>query len=793
MAIATGTRIGPYEIIGWLGAGGMGEVYRARDPRLTRDVAIKLVLKPSVTNPTRLHRFGQEARAAGQLNHPGILSVYDIGAHDDVPYIVSELLEGESLRSALRTALSQRKAIDYARQIADALAAAHEKGIIHRDLKPENIFISSDGRIKILDFGLAKLTHSSDDAIVSGATVADTEQGTVLGTAGYMSPEQVRGEPVDHRSDIFSLGAIIYEMLTGRAAFARATGAETIAAILKDDPPAEASFAPPALERVVLRCVEKNREARFQSARDLAFNLQAFSESSPSAGTIRGAGASRVQWWQWAIVGVLAVAVASILQRSTADVPATSASLASYRLNVDLGAGLPLAPINVQFGDAATLSPDGSTIAFVARPQADGLGQIYVRQLDRTEAVALPGTTGAVIPFFSPDGKSIGFFNGRKLQRMPVTGGAPLVLADAPEQRGAWWGEDDTIVFSPDRRAGTRLMRVAASGKEAARPITATAAGTGLELWPQILPGGHAVLYTAGDAPGFFNDANLVVQLLATGERKVVHRGGYHGRYLPSGHLVFVHSGTLYATSFDLDRFEVTSQPVPILEGLRSNSITGGAQFSISNGGMLAYLPGPSVGAGTAPQWMSRDGQTTAMKMPAVNWFNIAFAPDGGRVAMEIRDRDADIWVHDIERGTLARLTSDPAIDVKPTWAPDGRRIAFASTPANASISNLYVQSADGTGTPIRLTDSKNELQPASCHPSGKFLLFEETDPQGGTDLMLLDMTGSDTPGWKPPEPTPYISGRGRQWDAAFSPDGRWVAYASNESGTAEIYVRPFP
>ncbi|HEX6217255.1 MAG TPA: LpqB family beta-propeller domain-containing protein, partial [Vicinamibacterales bacterium] len=466
---------------------------------------------------------------------------------------------------------------------------------------------------------------------------------------------------------------------------------------------------------------------------------------------------------------------------------------ASLRLNVDLGAGVPLAPINVQFGEAAVLSPDGSTIAFVARPQPEGLGQIYVRQLDRAEAVALPGTTGAVIPFFSPDGKSIGFFNGRKLQRIPVTGGAPLVLADAQEQRGAWWGEDDTIVFSPDRRAGTRLMRVAASGKEEARPITAMAAGTGLELWPQILPGGHAVLYTAGDAPGFFNDANLVVQRLATGERKVVHRGGYHGRYLPSGHLVFVHSGTLYATTFDLDRFEVTSQPVPILEGLRSNSITGGAQFSISNGGMLAYLPGPSVGAGTPPQWMSRDGQTTAMRMPPVNWFNIAFAPDGGRVAMEIRDRDADVWVHDIERGTLARLTSDPAIDVKPTWAPDGRRIAFASTPANASISNLYVQSADGTGTPIRLTDSKNELQPASWHPSGKFLLFEETDPQGGIDLMLLDMTGSDTPGWKPPEPTAYISGRGRQWDAAFSPDGRWVAYVSNESGTAEIYVRPFP
>ena len=793
MAIATGTRIGPYEIIGWLGAGGMGEVYRARDPRLTRDVAIKLVLEPGVMNPTRLDRFGQEARAAGQLNHPGILSVYDVSAHDDVPYIVSELLEGESLRSALRTPLPQRKAIDYARQIAEALAAAHEKGIVHRDLKPENIFVSSDGRIKILDFGLAKLTQPPDENIVNGATAADTEQGTVLGTAGYMSPEQVRGEPVDHRSDIFSFGAIIYEMLTGDAAFGRATGGETIAAILKDEPPASSSITPPALERVVLRCVEKNREARFQSARDLAFNLQAFVESMPYSGAASTTRVARLRWWRWAIAGVLAVGLALMIPRSMIEVPPTSSAPASYRLNVDLGAGLPLAAINVQFGAAVVLSPDGGTIAFVARPDSDSAAQIYVRHLDRTDAVALPGTDGAVIPFFSPDGKSIGFFSNQKLKRIPVTGGAALALADVPDQRGAWWGEDGTIVYSPDRKAGTQLMRVAADGRSDPIPLTTAVRHRGLEAWPQVLPGGKGVLYTLSATPGSFNDADLMVQPPATGAPQVVLRGGYHGRYLPSGHLVYIHSGTLFAATFDLDRLEVTSQPVPLLEGVRSNSITAGAQFSISNGGMLAYLPGPSIGAGTVPHWMTRDGQTTAMKMAPANWFNIAFAPDGSRVAMDIRDNPLEIWVHDIERGTLARLTSDPASDSRPVWAPDGRRIAFASTRANPSIPNLYVQSADGTGAATRLTVGDKVQQPGSWHPSGKYLLFEQTNPETSIDLMVLAVEGSDAPGWKPGEPTAYVADSGRQWDAAFSPDGRWVAYVSNESGTAEIYVRPFP
>ena len=791
MAIEIGSRIGPYDITGWLGAGGMGEVYRARDPRLTRDVAIKLVLEPGAANQNRVHRFEQEARAAGQLNHPGILSVYDIGAHDGVPYIVSELLEGETLRSALSAALPRRRALDYARQIADALAAAHDKGIVHRDLKPDNIFVSADGRIKILDFGLAKLTQSSDDNIATNVPRTETEPGTVLGTAGYMSPEQVRGEVVDHRSDIFSLGVIAYEMLAGRAPFTRGSGAETIAAILKDDPPPNPSFHSPALERVVLRCLEKNRESRFQSARDLAFNVQAFSESAEFISSVNAARFFNTRSWRWAIAGTLAIALALMMRRSTVESP-TAPPSESFHLSVNLGGGLPLAPINVQFGAATVISPDGSTIAFVSGPGVAGQQQIYVRHLDRTDAVALAGTNGAVIPFFAPDGKSIGFFSGGKLKTIPVTGGSPLTLADGPDQRGAWWSDDGTIVFSPDRRPGTRLMRVAADGRSTAEPLTASSLSEGLEVWPQVLPGAKAVLYTAAATPGLFNAADLIVQPLPTGTPKVVHRGGYHGRYLSSGHLVYIHSGTLFAATFDLDRLEVTSQAVPVLEGVRSNSITAGAQFSVSDDGMLAYLPGPTIGGGTVPHLMTRDGQATAMKMAPSNWFNIAFARDGSRIAVDIRDDAADVWVHDIERGTLTRLTSDPALDFKPAWSPDGRRIVFASTRDSPTAANLYLQSADGSGAATRLTSSAYAQQPASWHPGGDVLLFEQTNPDTGIDLMVLPLDGGDT-SRQPRQPNGFVVDSGRQWDSAFSPDGRWVAYVSNESGRAEIYVRPFP
>jgi Tol biopolymer transport system component len=787
MALTNGTRVGPYEITGWLGAGGMGEVYRARDPRLGRDVAIKLIPEALASDPARRDRFAQEARAAGQLNHPGILSVYDVGMQGEAAYVVSELLEGEPLRSLLsRGALPLPKAIDYARQVADALAAAHDKGIVHRDLKPDNLFVIGEGRIKILDFGLAKLTQPS-----SGITpMADTEPGVVLGTAGYLSPEQARGESVDHRSDIFSFGAIVFEMLTGRPAFTRATAAETTAAILKEDP--AASLPPggmPALERVLRRCLEKAREARFQSARDLSFALQEVASATsdnrnqyPAATAAPGRG-----WRQWAWLP------------AGAWVPAAPPPSA-MRLSVELGAGLPLAPVNLQFGEAVVLSPDGTTLAFVAQDGPDDRARIYVRRLEQIDAVPLAGTEGAVIPFFSPDGQWLAFFAGGQLRKIPVTGGGAVSLARAENQRGGWWTDDGMIAFAPDRTAGSRLMRVAADGGEPEELLPA--GGEPMQLWPQVLPGGKVVLYTGAETQGSYNDADLVVRPLSGGAPKVVLRGGYHGRYLASGlaapqhrggHLVYIHDGTLFAVPFDLDRLEVNGTPVPVLQNVGANSITGGAQFSVSNAGLLAYVPGRTVGGATPLQWLDRAGVATATAVPPQNWFNLSIAPDGRRIAMEVRDAAFDIWVHDLERGTLARMTADPAQDSRPVWTPDSRRIAFGSMRENSKVNNLFWQPADGSGAATRLTTSANAQQPGSWHPSGKFLLFEEAHPETGLDLMVLPMSGDDQRGWTPGTARAVSNERGRQWDPAFSPDGRWFAYSSDESGRAEIYVRPFP
>ena len=525
---------------------------------------------------------------------------------------------------------------------------------------------------------------------------------------------------------------------------------------------------------------DEGEESPGESRPDLVESSASVTTAVPQGGGIRR--------WRWAFAALIVVLVAGMTLRG---LPTPAPSPTAYRLNVDLGAGVPLAPINVQFGAAAVLSPDGSTIAFAARPNPDSAQQIYVRRLDRMDAVPLSGTNGAVIPFFSPDGKSIGFFSGGMLKRIPVTGGAALTLAAAPDQRGGWWADDDTIVFSPDRRPGTRLMRVSAGGG-AATPLRPGPHDQTQEFWPQALPGGRGVLYTAGNTPSSFDKADLVVQP-RNGDRKVVQRGGYHGRYLPSGHLVYIYDGTLFAVKFDLERLEVTSQPVPVLERVRSNSITAGAQFSISNDGLLAYLPGPSIGGGSVPHWMDREGHTTPMKMAPANWFNVSFAPEGRRLALEIRDAAVDIWVHEMERGTLTRLTSDPAADYKPAWTPDGRRITFASTRDNSSTGNLYSQSADGTGSATRLTTSTNAQQPGTWHPGGRFLVFEEISPDSDIDLMVMTVDGSDTAGWAPGKPEVFVNDRGRQWDPAFSPDGRWLAYTSAESGRAEIYVRAFP
>ena len=379
--------------------------------------------------------------------------------------------------------------------------------------------------------------------------------------------------------------------------------------------------------------------------------------------------------------------------------------------------------------------------------------QLYVRRLNQLQAEPLLGTDDALSPFFSPDGQWIGFFARGKLKKIAVTGGAAVTLADAMSNRGGAWSEDDTIVFSPNQTTGTRLLRISSAGGTA-EPLTSLAEGEVIQVWPQVLPGGKAVLYTSSGTTGAYNDADLVVQVLPNGPRKVVQRGAITAGISPSGHLVYIHDGTLFAAPFDLDRLEVTGQPVPALGGVKSNLITGGAQFAASANGTLVYLPGQVTGAGIPVHWMGRDGKTTPLLMAPANWSTPSFAPDGRQLAMEIRGASSDIWVYEWARDTLTRLTSGPAPDQRPVWTPDSRRIAFASPRADKLTANLYWQRADGTGDAERLTESKNAQQPSSWHPSGKFLAFEETTAHTKVDVMILPLEGDDVSGWKPGKPT---------------------------------------
>ena len=793
MAIPTGSAIGRYRVIAWLGAGGMGEVYRARDARLGRDVAIKLIVATRATDAARIHRFEQEARAVGQIDHPNILAVHDIGLHADRPYIVSELLEGETLgRHIGTTGLSAARAIRYAQQLADGLAAAHDKGIIHRDLKPDNVFITGDGRLKILDFGLAKLSQPADDAPRQLET--QTEAGLILGTVGYMSPEQVRGERLDPRSDLFSLGAILHQMLTGQAPFSRESAAETMAAILGAEPlPPLPAHLPPALASLVGRCLEKTRAARYQSARDLAFSLEQLPQT-PTVGLVQ----SRPQWsrwWSaaaspWAVAAVLVTALAATWWRGAPD-PAPAAT--PVRISAGLGGdGELLAPLNVRFGGAATISADGATLAFVAQPAGSDRGRLYVRPLDQLVASPLLGTDGALAPFFSPDGDWLAFFADGKLKKVAVTGGAPITLADAHSPRGGAWSDDGTVVFTPDQITGTGMRRVTSAG-EPATPLAPLVKDEAIQLWPQTLPGGEAVLYTSSAFVSSYNNADLVVQRIADGTRKVVQRGGYHGRYVASGHLVYVHDGSLFAVPFDLDRLEASGPGVPVLHGVASNSITGGAQFSVSATGTLAYLMGGWVGAGIPLDWMDRDARRTRLWPSSANWFNLSFGPDGQRLALDNRDRQSDIWIYEWTRNTLLRLTTDAAEDRRPVWTPDGGRIAFASGRGGGPALNIYWQAANGAGEAQRLTESANLQQPVSWHPSGRLLAFEETVGAMNVDIMLLPVSGDEAAGWAAGAPQPLMNGPGLEFDPTFSPDGRWLAYSSNESGRNEVYVRAFP
>jgi Tol biopolymer transport system component len=776
----------------------MGDVYRARDTTLNRDVAIKVLPDLFASDADRLARFIREAQTLASLNHPNIAHIHGLEESNGLRALVMELVEGEDLSQRMaRGPISIDEALPIAKQIAEALEAAHEQGIIHRDLKPANIKVRVDGTVKVLDFGLAKAMEPVGRApnVSQSPTIttpAMTQAGIILGTPAYMSPEQARGKTVDRRVDIWAFGVVLYEMLTGQRLFTGETISDTLASVLKTDPnwsalPAE---VPLRLRRLLRECLNKDPKRRLQAMGDARVQIEDDLAGTPEE-AVAAVLTGTVPLWRrvlpWASTGALALALMLVLLSPWRNATPASAPL---RLSAELGADVTLAVIS---GDAMSLSPDGAVLAFVGQKGAAGRPQLFVRRLTQLQALPLSGTDDAESPFFSPDGQWIGFFAGGRLKKISVTGGATVTLCNAPNGRGGTWSEDHrTIVFSPNNTPGTRLMRVSSDGGTPEQLIPEREAPQAdlmesLERWPQLLPGGKAVLFTRGRNVG----ANVVVQPLPTGARTVVHAGS-RGRYLPSGHLVYLQDATLFAVPFDLDRLAVTGPSVPAIEGVMSNASTGFAQLAVSASGTLVYLPGQNIGIGTPILWMDHEGKTTPLRVTPATWINILFAPDGQNLALQIDEGMPDIWVLEWAQDRLTRLTSDPAADIKPVWSPDGRRIVFASDRATPSTVNLYWQRTDGTGAAQRLTESKNPQEPASWHPSGTFLAFTELNPTTNRDLMILPMEGDEASGWKPGTPTVFLNTAAQEREPMFSSDGRWLAYTSNEAGHDEVYVRPF-
>ena len=787
MTLSSGTKLGRYEIRSQLGVGGMGEVYRARDTQLGRDVAIKVLPSAFAVDQDRLRRFEQEACAASALNHPNILVVHDIASHDSAPYVVSELLEGETLRKRIGgTALGQRRAIEYALQIAHGLAAAHEKRIIHRDLKPDNIFITNDGRIKILDFGLAKLTQVDDEPVQTDIPTrrVDTDPGVAMGTVGYISPEQLKGHAADQRSDIFSFGAVLYEMLSGRRAFHRETRAETMSAILKEDPPELSNTnkgISPGLERLVNHCLEKNPESRFHSARDLVYALEALSDSAVSSQTepalpVRPA---PVKWrgrMPWIVTGLFAMLAAFAFLLPYLR-PAQKQEVEAVRLTIPPPARGVVSTLSV--------SPDGRRVVYGA-PNTDGKQVLWLRSLDSTTAQPLPGTDNPFFTtFWSPDSRFLGFVSStdNKLKRVDVNGGAPQSLANAPNGRGGTWNRDGVIVFAP--AAEGPLSRVSSTGG----PVTEVTAldQSRKEIshrYPWFLPDGRHFLFFARGAT--YEGNSVCVGSLDSKEFKRLINADSGAVYSPPGYLLYVREGTLMAHRFDLERLELKDEPIPIADAVIGFDLTSNlARFSVSENGVLVYYGGTEFNKADLI-WVDRKGRQIGEVAKAADYGYIRLSRDNKRLVTALRDPSTrwDLWIFDLADGGQTRFTFDSANEVFPIWSPDGARIAFSSN--RSGQVNMYQKLSNGSGNEEQILVSD---QPIFCNDwssDGEFIVFHKLSGTTRADIWVLPLSGDR-------RPFAYLETQFGEREARFSPNGRWIAYTSDETGPREVYIQSFP
>jgi Tol biopolymer transport system component len=785
MSLAAGSKLGPYEIVGPLGAGGMGEVYRARDTRLDRTIAIKILPAQFSTDPVRKQRFEREAKTISSLNHPHICVLHDVGSQDGVDYLVMECVEGETLAKRLeKGALPLEQVLRIGSQIADALDKAHRAGIVHRDLKPGNIMLTPTGA-KLLDFGLAKpAAPPASVATLTGAatqTTPMTEEGAIVGTFQYMSPEQVGGKELDGRSDIFSLGAVLYEMLTGQRAFPGKSQLSVASAILDKEPAPISTLkpmTPPALDHSIRRCLAKEQERRWQSAADLADELQWIADAGSQlalapTGTERGA---RARWQgilMWGVVSLLLAAITGLAIWNVKPSPPSAVS----RTVITLPPGQRLAGLDQP---AVALSPDGVHLAYVAIQ--GGTQQIYLRAMDSLQARPIPGTEGATAPFFSPDCQWLGFFAGNKLKKVSMSGGAVQTLGDAAFPGGASWGRGGMIAFAP---AWASVLRQLPEAGGAPQLLTRFEKGEINHRWPEFLPGGEAVLFAAAESSFDWTNAQVAVQADGTGERRNLIQGATYPRYSPSGHLLYAQAGGLMAVPFDPQRLEVMGAAVPVVEGVLQSRNTGAAQYSFSANGSLVYVTGSVQEDRRRLVWVNRNGAEEPVAAPARAYMFPRLSPDARRIAVAMAEQGVvQVWLHDPSRETLTRFTFEGNRNLNSVWTPDGKRIAFNSN-KEGPPQDLFWQMADGSGGLERLTKGEYARVPMSWSPDGQLLAFMENNPTTGYDIWVLRLADRKA---QPFLRTPFNESVPR-----FSPDGRWLAYISNESGRYEVYVQPYP
>jgi Tol biopolymer transport system component len=773
MTLAAGTRLGPYEIIGVAGAGGMGDVYRARDTRLDREVAVKTLKGPFT------ERFEREAHAISALNHPNICTLHDVGQHEGSGYLVMEFIEGKPIAGPLPV----EQAVAYGIQICEALHAAHRKGIIHRDLKPANILITKQG-VKLLDFGLAKLSATNSGVIAAAGLSAAAEQATlaaltgahtVVGTPQYMAPEQIEGREVDARTDIFAFGCVLYELLTGHRAFDGQTSSSVMAAVLATKPrPLEelVPLTPPALERVVSRCLAKDPEDRWHTARDVAAELQWVGQGGSKVGlpaVVSGRRRTR-EHAAWAACALATVAAVGFAVAWTKRAP-EPAPVVRFPL---------VMPAAVQNASPPVVSPDGRSIVFAA--DSDGKTMIWIRPLDALEARVLPGTEGVLRPFWSPDSRFVAFIAGGKLKKVDIAGGPPQTICDTPSPGDGSWGAGGIILF--DGRATDPMRRVPASGG-VSQPVVLEAGkteGTPGAGWPEFLPDGRHFLYAQVNPTS--PEMMLTVGHIDSGIVKTLFKTTTRVQYAEPGYLLFVRDRTLVAQKFDPRSLTLEGEPIPMGEGLRSDDV-GLASFSASRNGVLVYRGGELTGARLS--WVDRSGKDALAIDAPGDYRDTSISPDGTRLAYEIGDgsNSTDLWIRDLARGVSSRFTFDASAEGAPHWSPDGRRVVYTSNVKGAG--DLYVRDASGTKQAEPLLVSADEKYVSDWSPDGKFILFTSRDGgPSGWNIWALPVTG-DT------KPIPVVQTQFSEMWATFSPDGKFIAYQSNESGRHEIYVHEFP